>query len=205
MVGASMECGLKERRVPDIVEEWLPRGETERDRRFAQCVLPEVETLPRLATTLTAGPGHAQELVRDTLLRAYGMCDQYDGRQPRTWLLTLMRQARTDRSRGRGPRSAEDAVAGPVRAPANASERPGESLMVGSAFDEAVDAALEALPVKNRQVVRLVDQDALSYAEAAGLLGLSEATVTSRLRRARRRIRARLGTAAGLVPGRGER
>jgi RNA polymerase sigma-70 factor (ECF subfamily) len=76
--------------------------------------------------------------------------------------------------------------------------------VVGPAFHEVVDSALAALPVRYRQVVRLVDIDGLSYAEAAGLLGMREATVTSRLRRARRRIRVRLA-AAGLVPGRGER
>ncbi|WP_079085755.1 sigma factor [Streptomyces dysideae] len=57
----------------------------------SRSVLPEVEVLLRVATTLTTGPGHAEELVRDTLVRAYRMCDRYDGQQPRAWLLTLAR------------------------------------------------------------------------------------------------------------------
>ncbi len=184
------------------MEEW--RAQTERDRRFAQCVLPEVEMLLRVATALTARPGQAEELVRDTLRRAYRMSDRYDGRQPRAWLLTLMHQARTDRHRDGGSPPPDDPHGGPVRASVGALVSPGESHVVGPAFHEVVDSALEALPVRYRQVVRLVDIDGLSYAEAAWLLGLREATVTSRLRRARRRIRVRL-VAAGLVPGRGER
>lgn len=158
------------------MEEQLPRTRTDRDRTFAQCILPEVETLLRVATTLTARPDHAEELVRDTLRRAYETCDRYDGHQPRAWLLTLMRQARTDRQNTAG----------------------------SPAFHAVVDNALAALPLTYRQVIRLVDIDGLSYAETAGLLGVSEAFVTSRLRRARRRILLQL-KAAGLVPGRGER
>ncbi|WP_244187958.1 sigma-70 family RNA polymerase sigma factor [Streptomyces regalis] len=186
------------------MEERLPHAHTERDKKFAQCVLPEVEMLLRVATTLTARPGEAEQWVRDTLLRAYPMCDRFDGQQPRAWLLTLMHQARTDRPRDGGTQLPDGRGGGPVRALVGSLGRPGESLVVGPAFHEVVDSALAALPVRYRQVVRLVDIDGLSYAEAAGLLGMREATVTSRLRRARRRIRVRLA-AAGLVPGRGER
>jgi RNA polymerase sigma-70 factor (ECF subfamily) len=194
----------QERRVSVIVEERLPHAHMERDKKFAQCVLPEVEMLLRVATTLTARPGQAEQLVRDTLLRAYPMCDRFDGQQPRAWLLTLMHQARTDGPRDGGTQPPGDRDGSSVRALAGALGRPGESLVVGPAFHEVVDSALAALPVRYRQVVRLVDIDGLSYEEAAGLLGMREATVTSRLRRARRRIRVRLA-AAGLVPGRGER
>ena len=52
-----------------------------------------------------------------------------------------------------------------------------------------VDAAFSALPDKHRQVVRLVDVDGLTYAEAAELLGIPEGTVMSRLHRARASFR----------------
>ncbi|MGW0821046.1 RNA polymerase sigma factor [Streptomyces sp. NPDC002845] len=194
----------QERRVSVIVEERLPRARTERAEECAECVLPEVETLLRVATTLTARPDHAEELVRDTLLRAYQTFDRFDGQQPRAWLLTLMHQADTDRHRARGPHLLAGGDAGPGHSSADTSGQSAEPPLVGQTFHEVVDTALAALPVRYRQVVRLVDIDGLSYVEAAGLLGMSEATVTSRLRRARRRIRARLAT-AGLLPGRGER
>jgi RNA polymerase sigma-70 factor (ECF subfamily) len=190
--------------VSVIVEERLPCARTERDKKYARCVLPETETLLRAARTLTARPDQAEELVRDTLLRAYRMCDRLDERQPRIWLLTLMHRACADRRRDGGSPPPSGREGGPGRAPAGVPGRPGEPPVAGPAFHEAVDGALAALPARYRQVVRLVDVDGLSYAEAAGLLGLREATVTSRLRRARRRIRVRLA-AAGLVPGRGER
>lgn len=194
----------QERRVSVIMEERSPHDRAERKKDFAECVLPEVEMLLRVATTLTARPEHAEELVRDTLLRAYRTFDLRDGRQPRTWLLTLLHQECTDRRRARGPRPRDDRDAGPGPSPAGVSGQPAKPVVVGRNFREVVDIALTALPVRYRQVVRLVDMDGLSYAEAAGSLGVSEATVKSRLRRARRHIRVRLA-AAGLVPGRGER
>ncbi|MBA2809097.1 RNA polymerase sigma factor [Streptomyces sp. KM273126] len=186
------------------MEERSPHDRAERTREFAECVLPEVEMLLRVATTLTARPDHAEELVRATLLRAYRTLERCDGRQPRTWLLTLMYEERTDRRRARGPRPRRDRDTGPRPSPAGVSGQSAKPVVVGPSFHEVVDFALAALPVRYRQVVRLVDIDGLSYAEAAGSLGTSEATVKSRLRRARRRIRVRLA-AAGLVPGRGER
>jgi len=49
------------------------------------------------------------------------------------------------------------------------------------------------------QVVKLVDLDGLSYAEAAIALGVPIGTVMSRLHRPRKKVRGRLVT-AGLAP-----
>ncbi|UQA97068.1 RNA polymerase sigma factor [Streptomyces halobius] len=175
-----------------------------RDKAFAQYVLPEVEVLLRVAMTLTAQVADAEDLVQDTLLRAYRAVDRFDGEHPRAWLLTIMRRAEMNRHRRRRPHLLDDPDTDLDRlasTPAGPDAGP-EEIVVGEAFDEVVDAALADLPDKHRQVVRLVDIDGLSYAEAAGLLDVPEGTVMSRLHRARKRIRARL-TAAGLAPKRG--
>ena len=46
-----------------------------RDANFARYVLPEVEMLLRVAMTLTAQPADAEDLVQDTLIRAYQAAD----------------------------------------------------------------------------------------------------------------------------------
>ena len=66
-------------------------------------------------------------------------------------------------------------------------------------FDAAVEDALGDLPADARTVVRLVDVEGLSYAEASEALGVPLGTVMSRLHRARARIRGRLA-AAGVAP-----
>ncbi|MFP3986563.1 sigma-70 family RNA polymerase sigma factor [Streptomyces sp. E11-3] len=174
-----------------------PRGQA-----FATYVLPEVEVLLRVAMTLTPQPADAEDLVQETLLRAYRAVDRFDGRHPRAWLLTIMRRAEVNRHRRRRPHLLDDPDRDLERLGPTSTEGSPEAVVVGEAFDEVVDEALAALPDKHRKVVQLVDIDGLSYAETARLLDIPEGTVMSRLHRARKRIRARL-TAAGLAPKRG--
>ncbi|MBS2963554.1 sigma-70 family RNA polymerase sigma factor [Actinocrinis puniceicyclus] len=175
---------------------------------FARYVLPEIEVLYRVALSITAQPADAEDLVQDTLLRAYRAVERFDGTHARAWLLTILRNTEINRHRRRRPDLLDDPDAqlerhegrGPFSAPA-----PGpEELVVEQVFDKVVDEALAALPVKHRQVVQLVDIDGLTYAEAATLLEVPEGTVMSRLHRARKRIRDRLA-AAGLAPTRSGR
>lgn len=58
---------------------------------------------------------------------------------------------------------------------------------------EMILAAVRALPVKLRTVVVLYYYDSCSVREIAGMLGLMEGTVKSRLHTARRRLKAKLG------------
>jgi RNA polymerase sigma-70 factor (ECF subfamily) len=155
-----------------------------RDANFTRYVLPEVETLLRVAMTLTAQPADAEDLVQDTLIRAYQAAHRFDGRHPRSWLLTIMRHAEANRPRRRRPHLLDepDTETEPLAAGLAPSARTTpENIVVGEKFDEVLDAALAALPLKHRQVMVLVDVNGLSYAEAAKLLRAPAGTVMSRL------------------------
>jgi RNA polymerase sigma-70 factor (ECF subfamily) len=184
------------------VEDEVTRAPDPPGKAFAAYVLPEVEVLLRVAMTLTAQPADAEDLVRDTLLRAYRAIDGFDGEHPRAWLLTIMRRAEINRHRRRRPHLLDDPDTDLERLSSTGVGGSAEEVVVGEEFDELVDEALRALPDKHRQVVQLVDIDGLTYAEAAHLLDVPEGTVMGRLYRARKRIRARLAT-AGLAPERG--
>jgi RNA polymerase sigma-70 factor (ECF subfamily) len=168
---------------------------------FTSYVLPEVEVLLRVAYTLVPRPADAEDLVQDTLLRAFQAIESFDGRHPRAWLLTIMRNTQINRTRRRRPELLNDPDTQGDVAAAQQTTSP-ESLVLGDTFDAVVVEALDALSPKLRQVVELVDVDGLTYAEAATALDVPVGTVMSRLHRARARIRARL-TAAGVAP-RGE-
>jgi len=85
-----------------------PRGfrhVTQPQRRDARAiyerdVLPEVPVLLRVAMSLTTQPADAYDLVQDTLLRAWRSLDTFDGRYPRSWLLTIMRNSNHNSHRG---------------------------------------------------------------------------------------------------------
>lgn len=186
-------------RVPFRVPMPRPERVDETERRFTTWVVPEIEVLLRVARTLTR-PADAEDLVQETLLRAYRAIDRFDGRYPRAWLLTIMRNTQINRTRRRRPELLDD----PDRTFAEvADESSGdadpESVVVGEMFDAVVEDALARLPETFRQAVELVDIAGLSYQETADALGIPVGTVMSRIHRARQRIRDRLA-AAGLAP-----
>jgi RNA polymerase sigma-70 factor (ECF subfamily) len=166
---------------------------------FAAYVLPEVDVLYRVAFSITRNHADAQDLVQDTLLRSYRAIGGFDGRHPRAWLLTILRNANRNRQRRASPEllADPDAALGRVESAVPAGGDPGE-LAVEATFDAVVESSLRELSVKFRRVVELVDIDGLTYEEAAEVLGVPVGTVMSRLHRARRRLRSHL-IAAGVT------
>lgn len=190
------EGGFREVGDAQAVDEQVRRD------AFDRYVVPEIEVLLRVARTIVSRPADAEDLVQDTLLRAYRGIEAFDGRFPRAWLLTIMRNAHVNGIRRRRPELLDDPDRDLDRL--GQGDAPGpEAIVVGETFDAVVVDALAALPEKFGRVVTLVDIDGLSYAEAAEVLGIPLGTVMSRLHRARGRIRDRL-TAAGLAPRRHE-
>ncbi len=176
------------------------RDEETARARFDELVLPEVDVMYRVALSLTRNSADAEDLVQDTLLRAYRAIHRFDGRYPRAWLLTILRNAQVNRVRRKRPELLRDPDATMERvADSGEGGRSAEELVVEQGFDAAVEAAYEGLPAKFQEVVRLVDIEGLAYQEAADRLGIPVGTVMSRLHRARKRIKKHL-EAAGLGP-----
>lgn len=169
------------------------------DARFAEYVLPEIDVLLRVARTLTRDHADAEDLVQDTLVRAFRGIDGFDGTHPRAWLLTILRNTQVNRNRRRRPELLDDPDKTMATLAGSAGEDSVEGLVVGATFDAVVEDAFVNLPDKFRRAVELVDIGGLSYAEAAAAMGVPEGTVMSRVHRARRRIRDRL-VSAGLAP-----
>ena len=154
--------------------------------------------LLRVARSLTRNDADAEDLVQDTLLRAYRAIDRFDGRHPRAWLLTILRNTHINRNRRRRPELLRDTDGGVDRIGQLAGDDTTDA-MIDVAFDAEVEAALASLDEPFRAVVELVDIDGLSYAETAQRLGIPTGTVMSRLHRARGRIRDHLER-AGIAP-----
>jgi RNA polymerase sigma-70 factor, ECF subfamily len=164
-----------------------------REDRFREQVLSELEVLYRVSRRLTRTPTEAEDLVQDALLRAYRGFDGFDGRYPRAWLLTILRNTHYNRLRKRQPDLLDDEVA--QRLPAEGADGRQDGTperAFHDDFDPLVRAALAALSANHRAVIALVDLDGLSYQEAADVIGVPVGTIMSRLHRARRKVRAHL-------------
>jgi len=161
---------------------------------FRQYVVPELDLLYRVAMGLTTNRADAEDLVQDTVLRAYRALDRFDGRYPRAWLLTILRNTHINRARRRRPELLRDPDRQMRQVATTAAEEgsdPGEAVARAS-LDDRIAAALSGLPERSRRPVELVDVAGLSYREAAEMLGVPIGTVMSRLHRARKRMRRHL-------------
>ncbi|MBC7632895.1 MAG: RNA polymerase sigma factor [Flavobacterium sp.] len=165
-----------------------------RSAAFAEQVEPEIEILLRVARSLTGSWSDAEDLVQDTLLRAYQGIDRFDGAHPRAWLLTIMRRAHINTHRRRRPVTADPHTDLEHRTPAFGQSVAGspEGVGVDQVIDDDLEEALAALDPRFRSVVWLVDVEQLSYQEAADVIGIPIGTVMSRLSRARSRLRKHL-------------
>ncbi|MEX2659504.1 MAG: sigma-70 family RNA polymerase sigma factor [Acidimicrobiales bacterium] len=168
------------------------------EQRFTELVLPEVEVMMHVALSITANKHDAEDLVQDTLVRAFRAIDSFDGRYPRAWVLTILRNTNINNHRKRRPELERDPDPGRERPDPRAPDSSAEAEVMAATFDATVQQAFLALPDDFRRVVTLVDIDQHSYAEAARIMGTPVGTVMSRLHRARKRIRDELH-AAGVV------
>jgi RNA polymerase sigma-70 factor (ECF subfamily) len=162
-----------------------------REQAFRCYVEPEIEVLLRVGQTVTGSWTDAEDLVQETLIRAWRAVDRFDGAHPRAWLLTILRHTHLNMVRRQRPVLADDddGLEGKRPAFGAAVERSPEEQVLDTMLDAELDRAVAALDAEFRTVLLLVDVDQLSYAEAAEVLGVPVGTVTSRLSRARDRVR----------------
>ncbi|MDV8009180.1 RNA polymerase sigma factor [Rhodococcus sp. IEGM 1318] len=161
-------------------------------RGFRLYVEPEIEVLLRVAATLT-GPSDAEDLVQETLVRAWRSVDRFDGRHPRAWLLTILRNTNMNMHRRRRPDTVADIADFVSTRPAFGVDPPGtEEHVMSSILSDDLERAVQSLAPKFCTVLLLIDVDQLTYSEAAQALGVPVGTVMSRLSRARERVRRHL-------------
>lgn len=152
-----------------------------------------VELIPRLrryARALAGDRAAADDLVQDTLERAWSKFHLYRrGTDLRAWLFTVMHNVYVNQLRAARPGAPLEDDMPELASPARESD----TLLLRD-----LDAAIRRLPPEQREVLLLVALEEMSYAEAAGTLGIPIGTVMSRLARAREKLRAML---SGLPPG----
>lgn len=160
--------------------------------------LPDhIDRLYRAAWALSGSREEAEDLVQETFARVLAKPRQLHGDSEIGYLLRVLRNTflTSRRTASRRPRTV---------APTADIELPDRS--TGRGPDAALEAretfaAIAALPPKYRQALIAVDVVGLSYREAARALGTREATITSRLFRARQQVvRALDGSSAARSP-----
>ncbi len=177
----------------------------DRSVRFERDVLPVVAQLYPAAMRMTRNPGDAEDLVQETLAKAYAALHQFrPGTNLRAWLHRILASTfiNSYRKRRREPIQdlsasfQEDWQAG--NDPLMPAARSAEAAALDRLMDSDILQALRELPAEFRAAVYLADIEGYPYKQIAEITGTPIGTVMSRLHRGRAKLRERLaGTAAG--------
>jgi RNA polymerase sigma-70 factor, ECF subfamily len=172
-----------------------PKADARANRQaFEAEALPQLDALYSFALKLTRDRSDAEDLVSDTILRAFDRWEQYRlGTNIRAWLFTIQYHTFVSRKRRIEAREVPLTPDGDDRAPMDVvGDANPERSFYDSFLDDEITRAIDGLPEEYRTAVVLSDLHELRYAEIAEILGVPEGTVKSRLFRGRRMLQRKL-------------
>jgi len=169
---------------------------------FEAGVLAQLDSLYRTALRLTNNQQEAEDLVQETMLKAFRFANTYQrGTNLRAWLFRILNTSAINRYRKQAthpqatslPEGEEFYLYNRIR------DFNGQELSAGAEeevlsryLDEDVYKALNELPPNFRMAVILADIEGMSYKEIADVLQIPIGTVMSRISRARRQLQKSL-------------
>ena len=160
---------------------------TESPVTFKAALLAALPSLRAFAMSLTGRHDQADDLVQETVMKAWAKQDAFTlGTNMNAWLFTILRNLFYSqmRKRGREVQDVEGAFSSKVG--------------VAPSHDGRMDLAdfrraLDQLPADQREAILLIGAAGFSYEEAASICGCAVGTVKSRVSRARTRLQTMLG------------
>ena len=176
----------------------------EKAARFEREVMPHREPLYLHALRMCHNHADAEDLVQDTMVKAYSNFDSFlPGSNFKAWLNRIQTNTyiNTYRRRGRRPvqYSTDTVTDQELTAQAQRASTQhvsAEDQALAALPDTEVTAAMQSLPEQFRAVVYYADVEGFRYREIADIMGTPHGTVTSRLHRGRQHLRRLLADAA---------
>ncbi|MBI4503177.1 MAG: sigma-70 family RNA polymerase sigma factor [Gemmatimonadetes bacterium] len=173
----------------------MPQTADEKRSAFEREALPHLDTVYRVALRFTGEPAKAQDLVQDTMLKAFRSWHRYEtGTNVRAWLLTILRNTFINeyrKEKQRGP-TVDISTAETFSLFDKVQEEDPEGRFFDQIIDDEVLQAVDDLPDEFRETLVLSDMEGMTYQEIADVTGAPVGTVKSRLFRARRALQRRL-------------
>ena len=166
---------------------------------FERLAMPLLDALFNFARWLTHDQTEAEDLVQETFAKALRGFDSFTlGTDFRAWMFRILRNtfltSRTGlQAKMTVPLDAED------EAPVAVTWETPETLALASVSRQALQTALDELPIAYREVILLCDVEEMKYKDIAEVLSIPIGTVMSRLARGRKLLRQRLAGDPGVV------
>jgi RNA polymerase sigma-70 factor (ECF subfamily) len=150
-------------------------------------LIQEMASLRAFAVSLCGDKDRADDLVQETLFKAWNHLDSFrEGTNLKAWLFTILRNTYFSERRKR-KREVEDADGSYAANLATPPEQPGHMDM------QDFLSALSRLPDDQREALVLIGAAGFSYEEAAEISNCAVGTIKSRVNRARNRLVEALG------------
>ena len=182
-------------------------------QRFQTDTLPLLDSLYAGALRMTRNPPDAEDLVQETMMRAYRSFDRFEpGTNLKAWLFRIMTNAyiNTYRKKQREPmKVSHDEIEDfdlyrELKEHDPQWDATPENIVLSNLVDSDIIEAIDDLPEQFRLAVVLSDVEGFSYAEMAEIMDVPLGTVMSRLHRGRKALQKRLWDIArdrGIVKG----
>jgi RNA polymerase sigma-70 factor, ECF subfamily len=167
---------------------------------FEDTAMAHTDALYRTALRMTKNIKDAEDLVQETLLKAYRFFDRFEpGTNIKAWLFKIMMNIFINEYRQKSKKptsmSYEDVDDNYLYHQLKFQKTEGrnpEDLLFSRIFDDDVKQAIEELPDDFRIVVVLAFLEEFSYQEIAEIANLQLGTVKSRLHRGRKLLQKSL-------------
>ena len=172
-------------------------------KRFEAEALPHLDAVYAMAARLVRNPDDANDLLQETVLRAWRFFDQFEtGTNCRAWLLTILFNnfrngyRRSSREQPASSTADFDHRVEASSPPDDPRQENPERVVSERSMDPEVEGAFNALPDEFRSALLLIDVQELSYQEASQVLEVPVGTIKSRVSRGRTMMRQALKTYA---------
>ena len=149
---------------------------------FKKDLLATIPSLRAFAVSLTQNSDKADDLVQETLVKAWDKQSSFQpGTNLKAWLFTILRNEFYSQMRKRGREVQDSDGIMTARLAVHPSQH-------GLLDLEDFRAALQTLPEDQREAIILIGASGFSYEEAAEICGCAVGTIKSRVSRARSRL-----------------
>lgn len=176
----------------------LTREEQKKQKDFDEEIIPHMDALYNFALRLTTDPNDAEDLVQDTIVKAYRFFSSYEkGTNAKAWMFRILKNSFINNYRKTSKKPSQvdyDEVSSyyeSIRAERTDTSDL-ESLMYRELMDDDISNALQSLPEDFRTVVMLCDVEGYTYEEIANMLDVPIGTIRSRLHRGRNLLKTEL-------------
>ena len=176
----------------------LTQDEFQKQADFEKEMIPHLDSLYNFAIRLTSDPIDAEDLVQDTIVKAFRFFGSYEkGTNAKAWLFRILKNSYINnyRKKSKQPQQVDyDEVSTyyeNIRSE-QSDTTDMEDILYRDMLDDQITRALQRLPEYFRTVVLLCDVEGFTYEEIANMLDVPIGTIRSRLHRGRNLLRVEL-------------